>query len=131
VRVALWGGALPPDTFSLEATLRRLLLLVGSLAGLGLVFTICLSIVLDVVVPQTATAAIERVAIGEVQLGGGGEYAIVPAPALECETTTTTTGEPLDVCTPTFEGQPLQVAVPYANSDGSILKPAACQARFG
>jgi ABC-type antimicrobial peptide transport system permease subunit len=59
IRAALWGGVLPPDTFSLEATLRRLLLVVGGLAGLGLVFTICLSVVLDVMVPQTATAPID------------------------------------------------------------------------
>jgi hypothetical protein len=128
IRVALWGGALPPDTFSLEATLRRLLLVVGGMAGLGLVFTICLSVVLDVIVPQTATAPIERVTIGAVQLGGGGDYTIVPAPALQCETTTTTTGSPLDVCTTTFEGQPLQVtAPPYGTTPGSI----ACRASYG
>jgi hypothetical protein len=127
-RVALWGGALPPDTFSLEATVRRLLLLFGSLAGLGLVFTIGLGIVLDVVVPQTATAPIERVTVGEVQLGGGGEYVIVPALSLQCETTTTAAGSPLDVCTTTFEGQPLQVtAPPYGISPGSI----ACRATYG
>jgi hypothetical protein len=131
VRVAIWGGALPPDTFSLEATLRRLLLVVGGLAGLGLVFTICLSIVLDVVVPQTATAPIERVTIGEVQLGGGGDYAIVPAPALRCTSMATAAGYPLDVCSTTFAGQPLQVVAPYKNSDGSILDPAACRASYG
>jgi hypothetical protein len=127
IRVALWGGALPPDTFSLEATLRRLLLVVGGMAGLGLVFTICLSVVLDIIVPQTATAPIERVTIGAVQLGGGGgNYAIVPAPALECETTTTTTGSPLNVCTTMFEGQPLQVtAPPYGTTPGSIAYRAS------
>jgi hypothetical protein len=129
VRVALWGGSMPSDTFALEATLRRLLLRVGSLAGLGLVFAIGFGFVLDVIVPQTATAPIERVTIGAVQPGGGGDYTIVPAPALECETTTT--GYPLDVCTTTFERQLLQVAVPYENSDGSILNPAACQATYG
>jgi len=128
IRVALWGGALPPDTFSLEATLRRLLLVVGGLAGLGLVFTICLSVVLDVIVPQTATAPIERVTIGEVQLGGGGDYAIVPAPALQCTSMATAAGSPLDVCTTMFEGQPLQVAAPsYGTTPGSI----ACRASYG
>jgi hypothetical protein len=48
----------PPLRTSVSSAVDPTLVVV--LAGLGLVFTICLSIVLDVIVPQTATAPIER-----------------------------------------------------------------------